>query len=73
MSAPFADRGAPFGAVVREGSVEHVWLLKRRRWREAYERWLDGGRRELTVEPTPEPWPSDRLLTIPDDLAGDLG
>lgn len=49
-------QAAGFTYAVVEGSREHVYALKRLRWREAFLRWLASDRQLLAVEPTPEPW-----------------
>jgi hypothetical protein len=48
---------APFAYAAHEGSREHVYALRRARWREAVDDWLADGRPDfLVVEDTPAPW-----------------
>jgi hypothetical protein len=46
------ERG--FEPVAAEGSPQHRYAERRRLWREAYLRWIKGGRVALKVEPLPE-------------------
>lgn len=50
-----AGRGFVYAAF--EGSREHVYALRRERWREAFDDWIADGRPDfLVVGETPAPW-----------------